>query len=113
MINAEGGSICIYPSQGVLRLLGKEYTLLIIGLLGNEGGGVGFNEISRSIGNPKPSVLSARLKEMEAAGLVVRRVENTRPVSVKYSLSRKGMELRRLLIPIFKWLEDEANVEED
>lgn len=105
MIYSEGGEICIYPSQSILRLLGKEYTLLIIGLLGNVEEGIGFNEMARSIGSPRPSVLSARLKEMEEVGLIVRRVQNTRPVTVNYALSEKGRELRRLLIPLFKWLE--------
>ena len=105
MIYAEDGEICIYPSQRILRLLGKEYTLLIIGLLGNVEEGIGFNEMARSIGRPRPSVLSARLKELEEAGLITRRVENTRPVAVNYALSEKGKELRRLLIPLFKWLE--------
>ncbi len=100
------GEICIYPSQKILRLLGKEYTLLIIGLLGNVEEGIGFNEMARSIGNPRPSVLSTRLKEMEeAGGLVTRMVKNTRPVTVNYALSEKGRELRRLLIPLFRWLE--------
>ncbi|MGC8772915.1 MAG: winged helix-turn-helix transcriptional regulator [Conexivisphaera sp.] len=106
MIVTDEGEICVYPSEGVLRLLGKEYTILIIGLLGNRGS-ARFNEISRSVGNPRPNLLSIRLRELEEAGLVERRVVQSRPPGGEYSLTERGRELRRLLIPIFRWLEEQ------
>jgi len=107
MISTEEGEICVYPSEDVLRLLGKEYTILVIGLLGNRGG-AGFNEISRNVGNPRPNLLSIRLRELEDAGLVARRVVGSRPPRVEYSLTERGRELRRLLVPIFRWLEEQS-----
>jgi len=104
MIDVDGARVCLYPSEMTIRLLGKEYTILIVGLLGNRGKS-GFNEIARSVGGPRPNLLSHRLRELEAAGLVERRVVRSRPVAVVYSLTDRGRELRSLLLPLFKWLE--------
>jgi DNA-binding HxlR family transcriptional regulator len=104
MIEVNGKKVCLYPSEKIIKLLGKEYTILIVGLLGNREKS-SFNEIAKSVGNPSPNLLSHRLHEMEEAGLILRDVVNTRPVSVKYSLTKRGRELRGLLIPVFKWLE--------
>lgn len=104
MIEVNGREVCLYPSEKIIRLLGKEYTILIVGLLGNREKS-GFNEIAKSVGNPSPNLLSHRLREMENAGLVIRYVLHSKPVSVEYSLTEKGKELRKLLIPIFEWVE--------
>jgi DNA-binding HxlR family transcriptional regulator len=104
MIIHDGREICILPSEAVLRLIGKKYTLLIIGLLGNEKS-MHFNQILRSIGAMRSNLVSQRFRELEAAGLVERRIINTRPVGVEYSLTARGMELRAQLIPLFDWIE--------
>ena len=96
--------ICIYPAEKIMRVLGKEYTLLIIGLLGNREK-VGFNEIARNVGNPRPNLLSQRLKELMEAGLVSRKVSAGQLVSTEYSLTDEGKELRDLLVPVFEWVE--------
>ena len=41
--------ICIYPSINVLSILGKKYTVLVMGVIGNKNGKRNFNDI------PKPS----------------------------------------------------------
>jgi DNA-binding HxlR family transcriptional regulator len=104
MIMHDSREICILPSESVLKLIGKRYTLLIIGLLGNERS-MHFNEILRSVGAARSNLISQRFKELESAGLVDRRIINTRPVGVEYSLTEKGLELREQLIPLFDWIE--------
>ena len=97
--------ICIYPAEKIMKVLGKEYTLLIIGLLGNREK-VGFNEIARNVGNPRPNLLSRRLKELIEAGLVSRKSVKGRSLVSEYSLTEDGRELRSLLIPVFAWVEN-------
>jgi len=104
MIDAGGKQICVYPSEAIIKILGKQYTLLIIGLLGNKGKS-GFNEIARSVGNPRPNLLSHRLRELEGAGLVSKSITGEKGLRVDYSLTEKGNQLRKLLIPVFEWLE--------
>jgi len=104
MIMHDSREICILPSESVLKLIGKRYTLLIIGLLGNERS-MHFNEVLRSVGAARSNLISQRFKELESAGLVERRIINSRPVGVEYSLTDKGLELRAQLIPLFDWIE--------
>ncbi len=99
-----GGCISITKSEGVLRILGKKYSLLIIGILGNNAA-MSFNDIKKSVGCPRSNLLSLRLKEMSNAGIMKRNVMDSHPVSVKYSLTENGKELRENLIPLFKWIE--------
>ncbi len=99
-----GGCISITKSEGVLRILGKKYSLLIIGILGNNAT-MSFNDIKKSVGCPRSNLLSLRLKEMSNAGIMKRNVMDSHPVSVKYSLTENGKELRENLIPLFKWIE--------
>ncbi|MDP7976896.1 MAG: helix-turn-helix domain-containing protein, partial [TACK group archaeon] len=108
MIESNGRQICIYPSQKIIRVLGKQYTLLIVGLLGNRGE-LGFNEIARAVGRPRANLLSQRLRELEEVGLAKRRIIQQRPVRVAYSLTDAGLQLRKLLIPVFEWLESVQN----
>jgi len=104
MIIHDMREICILPSEAVLRLIGKKYTLLIIGLLGNEKS-MHFNQVMRSVGATRSNLISQRFKELEKAGLVERKITNTRPVGVEYSLTERGQELRAKLIPLFDWIE--------
>ena len=100
----DGGSISITKSEVVLKILGKKYSLLIIGVLGNNTA-MSFNDIKKSVGCPRSNLLSVRLKEMSSTGIIKRDVMDSHPVSVKYSLTEGGKELRGNLIPLFKWIE--------
>ncbi|MBX8636706.1 MAG: helix-turn-helix transcriptional regulator [Thermoplasmata archaeon] len=104
MIRHGEKTICIFPSEAILRVLGKKYTLLIIGLLGNEKG-MGFNKILESIGRPRANLLSMRFKELEVLNLIQRKVIDRRPLVVEYSLTDRGCELRDNLIQLFDWIE--------
>jgi DNA-binding HxlR family transcriptional regulator len=100
----DGVGISITKSEGVLRILGKKYSLMIIGVLGNNNS-MSFSDIKKSVGCPRSNLLSVRLKEMSNAGIIMRNVIESQPVSVRYSLTEGGKELRENLIPLFKWIE--------
>lgn len=57
------------------------------------GGPRRFGELRHDIPMVSARVLSARLREMEAKGLVLREVRDTSPPSVEYSLTDLGREL--------------------
>ena len=109
IIMHDGGGISITKSEGVLRILGKKYSLLIIGVLGNNIT-MSFNDIKKSVGCPRSNLLSMRLKEMSNTGIIKRKVMDSHPVSVKYSLTESGKELRENLIPLFRWIECNCNL---
>lgn len=50
-------------------------------------------------------LISERLKELEAAGLVRRKVFNERPVRIEYELTEKGRDLEPVVEAIQHWAE--------
>jgi DNA-binding HxlR family transcriptional regulator len=69
-----------------------------------------FGEIQASVSGLSARMLSARLRELEQAGLVERTVEPTVPVSVRYRLTPRGLELlaglHALVVYGQKWGQD-------
>jgi DNA-binding HxlR family transcriptional regulator len=56
-------------------------------------GAVRFNEFLHALGSIPPRTLAARLVELEAAGVLERRIHDTRPPHVEYRLTAKGKRL--------------------
>ena len=50
-------------------------------------------------------MLSERLKDLEAEGIVTRHVRPDAPVRVEYELTDKGRDLQRALAAIGEWAE--------
>jgi DNA-binding HxlR family transcriptional regulator len=95
--------ICFCPLFGILDVIAKKWALLIIALLGNEGER-GFNELKKELGCISPKPLSDTLKKLERIGLVEKKILETSPPTVKYSLTADGRELREHLIPMLVWV---------
>ena len=66
-------------------------------------GAVRFNEFREAVGPIPPRTLVARLSELEAAGLIERRVIDDRPPRVEYRLTPEGTRLRAVLTALQKW----------
>lgn len=97
--------ICFCPLSGILDVIAKKWALLIIAILGNEGE-KGFNELKRELGCISPKPLSDTLKNLERIGLVSKKVLETSPPTVKYSLTPEGWKLREHLIPMLVWVSE-------
>jgi DNA-binding HxlR family transcriptional regulator len=83
------------------RFLGKRWTAMILGHLSY--GATGFRDLSRGIGGISDSVLSARLADLAAGGLITRSVSDGPPVTVTYSLTERGHALMPALGLIAAW----------
>lgn len=70
-------------------------------LLANES--MRFKELQRSVGGISQKVLTSNLRDMEAAGLVIRRVYPEVPPHVEYSLTDTGSSLRPVLDAMWAW----------
>jgi DNA-binding HxlR family transcriptional regulator len=79
------------PIGVCMELVGGAWTPNIIWQL--SGGARRFGELRNDIQPISAKMLSARLKEMEENGVVDRRVVDTSPPSVEYSLTDLGHEL--------------------
>lgn len=106
MIRVDGRSYCIDPLGGVMDLLGKKWTLPLIGVLGNRPSSR-FNEIRNAITGIGSKALAERLNDLHDLGLVERKVYAEVPARVEYTLTVKGLTLRRGLVPILAWAADE------
>jgi DNA-binding HxlR family transcriptional regulator len=87
--------------QAALEVLGRPWTGLILGVLLT--GPLRFGELGARTRGAGDKVLSARLKDLEARGLVARRVEKGPPVRVLYALTPTGRAFGRVGAAIERW----------
>lgn len=60
-------------------------------------GAVRFSEFEQALGPVPPATLAARLADLESAGLIERRVLDTRPPRTEYALTAEGRRLAPLV----------------
>ncbi len=84
------------PIDNTFRIIGKKFTIHIIRNMAMQGQ-TRFNQMLDSIEDSNPKTLSARLKEMEKAGLITRNVYDEVPIRIEYKLTKKGKDLQGIL----------------
>ena len=87
--------------QQAVALLGRPWTALILNVL--QRGPLRFNELAAAAKGPTDKVLSARLKELEAKGLVQRSVDAGPPIRVAYRLTAQGRRFDEVAQAIERW----------
>jgi DNA-binding HxlR family transcriptional regulator len=86
-----------------VELIGGRWTGALIHLLLN--GRMRFAELRAAIPEISDRMLSERLRELEAEGIVERIVVPETPVRVEYELTEKGRALEHALAAVGKWAE--------
>ena len=97
---AELLEICPHFREAI-ALLGKRWTGLILRALSD--GPCRFNKMASIVPGLSDRMLSARLRELETAGLVERTVYDEVPVRIEYRLTDKGADLRPVLDAVQEW----------
>ena len=92
------------PVETTLMLIGDKWKVLILRDL--MPGTKRFGELKKSIGTVSQKVLTAQLRDMEAKGLVTRRVYAEVPPRVEYSLTDLGRSLKPILDAMWSWGEE-------
>lgn len=88
-------------SDGPLfSIVNQRWTLVLLQVL--RSGPVRFNSIVRATGI-NPNTLVERLRDLEQAGIVERRVVSDTPMRVEYLLSEAGSELGGIAQKILNW----------
>lgn len=87
----------------VFVLLGKRWTGLIVAVLMERP--VHFTDLRRAIPGISERMLSDRLAELGAAGLVLREVDEGPPLRVSYRLTEAGAALDPALRELSAWAE--------
>ena len=91
------------PIEKGMRIIGGKWTGSILWHLKDEP--VRFNDLSRMIGGASKKMIAERLQHLEAKGLVNRKVIETAPISVQYSLTPLGETALALLDQVRRWSE--------
>ena len=97
---ARGHGCCPLYHEAV-ELVGRRWTGAILRVLMD--GPLRFSEIAQAVPELSDRLLSERMKELEARGIVERNVIPGPPLRVEYSLSRMGRELEPALAELQRW----------
>lgn len=91
----------ICPVVETARLIDGKWDLIVIRYLTE--GPKHFAELKSTIPDLSSKSLSTTLKQLAAKGIVARKVNNGFPVSVEYSLTRKGREMEAVIDAMRHW----------
>jgi DNA-binding HxlR family transcriptional regulator len=86
------------------QFLGKRWSGVILAALAK--GPIGYAELRRGVGTITDSVLSDRLTELAAGGLIERTVIDARPPGVTYALTGAGAALLPILRELAGWADE-------
>lgn len=89
------------PIANTLDIVGDRWGLLILRDMFN--GKKIFSEFLKSPEKITTSVLTVRLNQLEAAGLVVKELYQSNPKRYQYLLSERGQEMLPVLQEICRW----------
>jgi|SRR5687768_9177499 len=89
------------PAEPTLALIGGRWKVVILYRL--LGGPRRFSELKREMGAITQKMLTQQLREMEADGLVRRKVYPQVPPKVEYSLTPRGKSLMPVVEAMCRW----------
>jgi len=87
--------------QEILDVIGGKWSMSIIYALFT--GKKRFSELERMVPGINTRMLVKELKNMEANGIVIRKVFATVPPTVEYTLTTKGERLKPSIDELYKW----------
>ncbi|GAA3569374.1 helix-turn-helix domain-containing protein [Nonomuraea rosea] len=93
-------SVCV-RFHTALELIGARWSGALIHMIFK--GAHRYADLKAAIPGINDTMLARRLRELESAGLIERRVLPTSPVRVEYHLTEMGRELRPVLDELVTW----------
>ncbi len=94
---------CCPQLHEAVELVGKRWTGAIVFVLLQHRRPMRFSEVGAAVPELSDRLLSERMKELEARGIVERRVHPESPVRVEYELTDMGRALEPALEELRKW----------
>ena len=98
---SEGESKVCLRFHHAVELIGRRWSGAIISVM--LGGPRGFNEMVAAVPGLSDRLLTERLRELEAEGLVRRTVMPGPPVRVSYELTEAGESLKPVIESLGRW----------
>lgn len=96
------------PARLFFEKIADKWVLLILNVLEEET--QHFNLLKKNIQGISPKVLSQKLKMLERDGFIERKIQNTSPIRVDYSLTSLGQNVASMAFQLKEWAE--ANIEQ-
>jgi DNA-binding HxlR family transcriptional regulator len=93
------------PASRAIELVAHKWTIHILFALHEAGGPVRFRKLQRAVEPITQKELTKRLRDLERAGMVDRRVYAEVPPRVEYRLTELGSSLIPALVGLHKWAE--------
>ena len=90
------------PVEAALSQLGGKYKAIILYHLIKDGV-LRYNELQKVIPRATPKMLTQQLRELEADGLINRKVYPVVPPKTEYSLTERGQTLAPLINAMYDW----------
>ena len=90
--------------QAAVDVLGRPWNAFLLTML--QEGPLRFSEIAARPNGPGDKVLAARLKDLEARGLIDRTVDAGPPIRVTYALTKHGRAFGDVSAAIQRWGRD-------
>ncbi len=90
------------PIEHTVNLIGHKWKVLILRNLFNNGT-QRFSDLSKGISRISQKMLTQQLRQMEADGIIHRKVYPEVPPKVEYSLTVLGMSLKPILDEMNRW----------
>ncbi|MEE9378112.1 MAG: helix-turn-helix domain-containing protein [Candidatus Lokiarchaeia archaeon] len=90
------------PLCEIMNVISKKWALLLINAIGNNKS-IRFSELKRVLRGINSKVLSDRLKDMQAVGLIHRKSFDEIPPHHEYFLTDSGKSFRKAIIPLMDW----------
>lgn len=87
--------------EATLDVIGGKWKPVILCHLGEKT--MRTSELCRAIPNISQRVLTRQLRELEADGIIKRKVYGQIPPKVEYSLTDEGRSLRKILVDMSDW----------
>lgn len=89
------------PIDAVLGIIGGKYkTIILYNLLK---GTLRYSELQRLLPQATPKVLTQQLRELEADGVIARKVYPVVPPKTEYSITDYGRTLSPILETMYEW----------
>lgn len=87
--------------QSAVELIGRRWTGAIVRSM--LCGSLRFSDVLHNVPGLSDRLLSERLRELEAEGIVSRTVYPETPVRIEYALTDKGRELQEIVLALSGW----------
>ena len=101
-IPSKNPAVCTCQVDKVMSVVSKKWALLIVRSIASSGK-AGYNDLLKVLGAISPSTLAQRLKQLEKAGVLSRKIVGDAPIRVEYALTNEGQEFIKAITPITNW----------